>query len=223
MSVTESTEETKSFYRAFFTDVDDGGVKAKGLQAYCHALATTPHRFSLENLGRIFDCWKNALAENAMSLSRGQVLTNNVRIKYMVPADNDNSVTYSSDLWTHEERWSGKNGLFLNVHMANDGFLYKTLDTLKPMDGDKQDVYRHTKTGDWMRLHLGTYGTAIEPLIAWAKSYLNIKKAKVELFYSFDEERVELKVIDLETCVDGVKFCFEPGPPVSDWDTLDEM
>lgn len=224
-SATETMAETDSFYRAVFESRPDGTlVVVKPLhptQAYIHALATIPHRFSLENLGRIFSSWVEAAKVSNESFIRGREISNTV-LHYIVP-DNGVNITYYSTYWTHREKWGDKTGVVLNIHLANDGFLYKQLKEMVPAKGEHFTVQRHTKTGEWMRLALGSYGQAIEPLVTWAKQYLGIRKSKVELFYSFDEERVDLKVLDIDTRVDNVKFCFEPGPPVTDWDALDEM
>ncbi|KAJ3053627.1 hypothetical protein HK097_003820 [Rhizophlyctis rosea] len=222
---TETTTDTNSFYKAIFESQENGTlVLIKPLhptQAYAQALESAPHRFSLENLGRIFGAWVLAAQEVEGVFVRGNALNSTV-INYTVP-DNGVDIQYYSTCWTHTEYWGKSQGLFLNIHLANDGFLYKRLKDMVPAKEERGPVHSHTKTGEWLRLALGTYGTAIEPLVTWAKRYLGIRKSKVEVYYSFDEERVDLKVIDLETRVDGVKFCFEPGPPVTPWESLDEM
>lgn len=179
-----------------------------------------PERFSLSLLDKIFVSWHAALSNyNGMdylpALSDDSTLRDSTGMTHALNYAHDNR-THRSD--TYIERCNGDR--LLCVVLANDEFLYPPTDTLKVLaregdgdgDGESAPVPRRHRNVfvKLQRDHLKDFAHMID----FAKTYLSATTVKVQLFYSFEADRVVFKAFDGLDPTRGVVITFARLDPV---------
>lgn len=197
-SFPQSAERSASYlmYRHLFKDRVSVDVD--------ELLQQMPERFLLSNLDQIFGSWKSAL-DTLGGIGYLPLLTDKSGIRKALNYDHDHH-KYRSD--TYIEVYNGNS--LLCIKLANNGFLYPPEAHLQVVTNSTTERHRNVFV-KLMKGHLNDF----KGIVQFAKNYLN-SRVKVQLFYSYMGDRMDLKMFDVTDSTRGVVVTFEKFDPVDD-------
>lgn len=157
-----------------------------------------PERFKLSNLNNVFLSWFSAVNENGGIQKLNSFLASNADIK---------SVYYEHDHHHYrggvyfESFFSGETNLC--IQLSNCDFLYPPVDQLAVFEADV--LLHHRKYVALDAVHAKDF----HDLVLFAQSYLKAT-VKFQLFYNFEDNRMQFKAVDVDDSKRGVRITFEP-------------
>jgi hypothetical protein len=165
-----------------------------------------PRRFDLSNLSGIFDSWFGEFDDVKAIPQLADVPYPTTTAPYTMYYHHDQH-TYKSYAYISHYTANNVKNTTLNIKLANDGFIY-------PKDSELT-IFRSTQPRHHSnvykkldKVHLAKFTS----LINFSKAYLGSESLRVQLFYSFDEDRMDFKAFDSSNTHLGVVITFERGP-----------
>jgi len=166
-----------------------------------------PRRFDLSNLSGIFDSWFGESFYDVKAIPQlAAVPYPTTAAPYTVYYHHDKH-TYKSDAYISHYTANNVKNTTLNIKLANDGFIYPKNSELT--------IFRSTQPRHHSNVYIKldkVHLAKFTSLINFSKAYLGSRSLRVQLFYSFDEGRMDFKAFDSSNTHLGVVITFERGP-----------
>jgi len=191
-----------SLYRSLFPIwVPASALHTLTKQFYKNAKDSQPWRFSLSTVGSVFDSFIKSGSEEDLKFDKytawfGVVFTHDL-------------LTYRAHTKTmyfreNNEKWSE-----LVIKLPNNGFLYKTTQMMETIENNLE----HHNSNTYSTLSGKECNDPFLPIWRFAASLFDDREWIVRVFYSFVEDRIDIKIRHLGKRK-SLEITFEAGYPI---------